>query len=251
MQDKLNIEDVTKFVDNNLIIISCANYGYIRVAINWARHLSALDISGYIVFALDKKSYDILSNENINTLLFEIDAKDWGALMYYKMRIPYEILKINIDVLWSDLDAVWLRNPLEYINIPDCDIIGSIVEHEKAWPPTVREVWKFTICTGWIYFRNTHPTKNMLCNILEVTPFSSDQKVFNEYLLKQNPLITHMQDGSRLLKTDQFTIKVLSSLVINRGNYLKDLYVCHPLSEKNGFDTEKVLRREGLWYKQL
>ncbi len=247
MNDTFDIKEINKFVKNKLIIISCVNYDYVRVAINWTRHLNALNITNYVIYALDMESYEILNSENINTILFKIEAENWDDLKYYKLKIPYEILKQDIDVLWSDLDAVWLRNPLEHIDLANYDIVGSIVEHDRAWPPTAREIWKFTICTGWIYFRTTPSNKNILNNMLKITPFPCDQQIFNEFLLKQNPVITHMQDGSKLLTTDQLLILVLGSSIINRGDNLKDIYVCHPLSEKNGFETEKVLKREKLW----
>lgn len=247
MHDKLIIKKIGKFANNKLIVISCTNYDYIRVAVNWARHLTDLGVKNYVVFALDMESHEILIGENINTILFEIRAENWDDLKYYKLKIPYEILKTDIDVLWSDLDAVWLRNPLELIDPVTCDIMGSIVEHDRAWPPTAREAWKFTICTGWIYFRNTPSSSKMLGDILEVTPFSCDQKIFNEFLLKQNPVVTPMKDGSKLLATDQLTVRVLSSSIVNRGDNMKGVYVCHPLSDKNGLDTERVLKREGLW----
>lgn len=106
---------------DNTIIISFTNYGYVDHALNLYESLRLLNISNYLIFTFDQKSFDILKKLNINTFLLVIEnsiyqehshnfgSVEFNAICNVKPCIVLECIKNGFDVVWTDTDIVWLR----------------------------------------------------------------------------------------------------------------------------------------------
>lgn len=240
------INEISEYAENNLVIVSFANKRYQRIALNWVCHLDKLEITNYVIVSLGRETFDFLKLNNINTILEEgIVPRQAGSGWKWRTSQLHMFLESGLDVIHSDLDAVWLKNPLELLE-SEYDIIASSVV--PGFPPETSKRWGFTMCMGWMFYRSTTATLSFFDKILEIEKDFDDQIEVNNYLSSRISLenIYNMMDGSCKMKLENLNIKVLGKGVVKRGDFDETAYVCHPLMKKQS-DCETQLKRRGLW----
>eukprot|EP00210_Caulerpa_lentillifera_P007006 g6700.t1 len=112
------------------------NSAFLKFALNWVYHVKALNISNFVVAALDTDSLAVLVAKDINTFL--IETKDfvsgeapWGSPAFYRLgRIRVclieALLSLRFDIIFSDVDIVFLRDPMDYFKLhPGVDVLAS------------------------------------------------------------------------------------------------------------------------------
>ena len=103
-------------------IITIANYGFRKFALNWILNLKRLDFNKFIVFCFDTKVFDYLKAKGYaNQLLMVpdewLDAKlaanytnfntnDYNNIVRAKSHVWFQMLKHNHHILYSDPDVV-------------------------------------------------------------------------------------------------------------------------------------------------
>jgi len=213
-------------------IIAFGNSRYKKIAHNWALYLKRHDINNYIIYSLDQDIYDYLVNHKINTELvnlnmFNKNGYGWNS----RMQFITQLLDKNIDVLHSDLDAIWLKNPLGFIS-DEFDVVAST----GAFPRDINKKIGYTLCMGWIYYKSSSIVKQIFRNILSNHSENKfdDQVEFNREIFNSQ-------------KYENLQLKVLDKNIISRKNPHNDqTYVAHPLSPKN-IDRECFLKNKKLW----
>ena len=238
--------EISEYAENNLVIISFANKRYQRIALNWVCYLDKLEITNYAIVSLDEETYDFLKSNNINTIFMEgTVSRQAGSGWKWRTNKLYMFLESGLDVIHSDLDAVWLKNPLELVE-SEYDIIASSVV--PGFPPETSKRWGFTMCMGWMFYRSTTATLSFFAKMLEIEKDFDDQIEVNDYLSSRISLenIYNMMDGSWKMKLENLNIKVLNKGAVKRGGFDENAYVCHPLMKKHA-DCETQLKRRELW----
>ena len=129
----------------NFTIATTVNYTYIELTKNWLANLKKFNINNIIVFCLDKQSFDALKDithcilqDTLSTLI-QTRAEWIEAEKYFKYLAPLNYVKQNkCDILFSDVDVVFLKNPVDCIinNSRDVDIV---VMNDKRYDPFHRE----------------------------------------------------------------------------------------------------------------
>lgn len=212
-------------------IVAFGNYRYKRIAHNWALHLKRHEIKDYIIYALDQEIYDYLCKNNINTELLSLnifEGQSWNWIE--RLKFIYILLKKNINVLHSDLDAVWLHNPLSLIE-NEYDIVSST----GTFPEDVYNKVGFTLCMGWIYYKSSTIVKKLFESTLNAKTHDNfdDQLEFNREIFNGN--------------WQNLKLKTLDQSIISRDQpYNEGTYVAHPLLPKH-IDREVFLKQENLW----
>lgn len=219
-------------------IIAFANSRYKKIALNWVSYLQTHGISNYTIYALDHDTYDFLSDhrvnaEFINLKIFGEGGFDWAQ----RMKFIFKLLESGETILHSDLDAIWVKNPLEFIS-SDYDIISST----GMWPPQVSEKNGFALCMGWIYLSPSDIVKSIFNNIFLKYPNRfDDQWVFNVELFS---LKTDSKFNPRY---KELKLKVLDQSIVSRAEpHNSKTYVVHPQTRK-GIDREQFLKDKNLW----
>ena len=231
---------------NSTLILSFCNFDYVKVALNWVGYLNKLNINNYLIVALDSETETFLKEHNINTKLIEGEIpKRSGKGWRWRFQQTYKFVKDGYNVIHSDLDAVWLKNPLHLLD-EESDIIASV--DRGGFPPETYEKWNFTMCMGWVYYANTDATLNLFESILKNKKNFDDQCEFNNYISDKVDIndIYNTMGGTKEIKINDATICVLNENVIKRSDYDENAYVCHPLMKKQS-DCETQLKRRGLW----
>jgi len=245
----------------NLKIISFCNYPYREIALNWVKHLEALSIGNYEVLCLDSESDEYLKSHGCHSRILEEFNDDWISGCKHTMRRTFifkKYLEDGIDIIHSDTDALWLKNPIpELIKSNNQDIIVSTVRHREAFPPEVREAFGFTCCMGWIFFRSNHKTISYLDRFLNTREIKgSDQKNFNQFLLHNKPASKAHKLGDELIidnnsdhhyNYNELSLLALSKPLIKRGPIEDQTYVWHPNTRKEAEYKKQSFINRGTW----
>lgn len=230
----------------NLKIISFCNYPYREIALNWVKHLEELSIDNYEVLCLDPESDEYLKSHGCHSRVLDEFSDDWISGCKHTMRRTFifkKYLEDGFDIIHSDTDALWLKNPMpDLIEANGQDIIVSTVRHNGAFPPEVREAFGFTCCMGWIFFRSNHKTIDYLDRFLNTREIKgSDQKNFNQFLLHNQPTSQPHKLGDELIidntadqdyNYNELSLLALSKPLVKRGPIEEKTYVWHPNTKK-------------------
>lgn len=178
------------------IIIAFADSNYKVIAQNWHAAIHKLNINNYIIISLDQESFDYFNKNNITTMLWPIDSSDKSLVLshlwYHRMVIMNILLKNGFTFIHSDVDAIWLRDPIpDYFltNTPDfCFSQGTI------HPIDIHNYWNFVMCCGLFYVRANVNTQLIFDKLLsEVEQYKDDQVAINKFfhtILKINWVIS-------------------------------------------------------------
>lgn len=119
---------IEKVVVNNTIILSALNYGYRGIMMNWVCNMRHLGITNYVIAALDADLYKFAYTRSLPTYMentiFQglnssiINDATYGSdsfkqLTKMKSRVVVRLLKEGYNVLWSDSDIIYFRNPIQ------------------------------------------------------------------------------------------------------------------------------------------
>lgn len=214
-------------------IIAFGNSRYKRIAHNWVLYLQKHGIANYTIYSLDQDIYDYLVENEINTELLPLDIFEDGDHLWNwreRLKFIFKLLNEGINVLHSDLDAIWLKNPLIFIE-KDYDIVAST----GTFPQNIYEKIGCTLCMGWIYYKSSTIIKELFQDILDKNTHDNfdDQIEFNHEIFNG--------------KWQNLKLKTLDQSIISRGQHHDvNTYVAHPLSPKH-IDREKFLKSKNLW----
>jgi hypothetical protein len=225
-------------------IISFGNSGYKRVAHNWALYLQSHGIDNYTIYSLDSEIYDYLVENKINTELLDINMFDDGFKWHLRFNQTRRLIESE-DILHSDLDAIWLRNPLGFI-----DSSYDIVSSTGGFPH------KDSLCMGWIHFSSCDAVRKVFDNLLEkVELLDGWMNIDTKKRFDDQREFNHEIDGiwrnGKIFKKPSnlhdLNIKKLGQDIVSRvKNHDINTYVAHPLSDKK-CDREQLLRDKKLW----
>jgi hypothetical protein len=224
-------------------IIAFGNSKYKRIALNWAKHLEMLDITNYIIYSMDRDIYNFLNSNKINTemiptSIFDEHHPDWAR----RFRIIYDQL-CSGDIIHSDLDAIWLKNPEKYIT-PKYDIISS----SGNMPARIYERLGLSLCMGWIYIKSTLNTKKLFESIINSKATFDDQILVNNYLMDQgiSSVSKIGSNASNIVFGDINTLVLDQSVISRHKPHDNNTYIAHPLTTRH-IDRELYFQKNGLW----
>ena len=150
--------------------------------------------------------------------------------------VTQDFLAAGHDVILSDTDALWLKDPVEDLFYSNSnDVVASTVWADNAFPPKFREKYGYTLCTGWIGFRSNPKAIGLLDRVMAKAKWrreTSDQRAFNNFLMSRNPSIRKSDLGD-VFTADGVRILALRPELVKRGEYVPETYVWHPGSHKN------------------
>ena len=232
-------------IQNKSLILVFANNAYFKVLENWLAFISAHDINNYLVIALDAEVYERLQKSQ-KTVLFRPCGNGLGDLWVHRIHVINEFLEKGIDVIHSDADAVWLKNPLGYINEQDSDIVFS---QGTFWPRDVHEKWGFVLCCGFFFIKSNSRTLQFMKDLKKRVELDKDDQVsVNRELLERDIEWEHFEFYERSFKDIKFkcfdqdikgsagdiSVTLLPHAKFQRVHEVsEDPYIKHMVSEKN------------------
>ena len=108
------------------IAITFCNSGYVHYVLNWLSFVRDLDVSNYLIFALDSQAFqdlkahdanvfydESLDNGKIERKLTDFGTDPFKKIVHLKPTLTLRVLQMGFSLLLSDADVVWFRNPFE------------------------------------------------------------------------------------------------------------------------------------------
>jgi hypothetical protein len=178
-----------------LRIIVSSTSAYLPVALNWLLYFGQLcpDRSSLYFICLDKETEEAFRNVSFPCAQ-SFHSLTRNHLWFLRIRLASELVERGYDVLLTDTDAVWIRNPFDVIEqFAESDIITS----RGNFPQQIYRAFGATICMGFIYFKSTKAVRELLTDtILAMTrvTYPDDQYELN-YLLVLNYSISYPARG--------------------------------------------------------
>ncbi|CAI9265043.1 unnamed protein product [Lactuca saligna] len=114
----------TRADQNKTIVLAVAGYSYKDMLMSWVCRLHLLNVSNFVVCALDDEIYDFsilqglpvfrdkLAPNNISYDDCHFGTNCFQRVTKVKSRVVLEILKLGYNLLMSDVDVYWFKNPL-------------------------------------------------------------------------------------------------------------------------------------------
>lgn len=240
---------------NNTIIIVFANNCYLPVLNNWLYAIERLGITNYLIIALDEVLLAHLQSRHVPVLLRPCDPV-LESLWIHRIAVIQEILMTGYDVLHSDADAVWLKDPLQkYIYAQPYDMIFS---QGTVWPPDVHKVWHFVLCCGFFFIKANASTLRFMAELSERVIKDKDDQVSVNRLLLERTMQWQNKKGYALNYQDK-DINCFHEVLAGNGGGLRvallphagfqrlndcedEVYVKHILSAKKTANILQVLQ---------
>ena len=228
--------------DAGCVIVTWANDHYRDFARSWVGNLRALGLSNFMVGAMDADLHGFLRDEGVPTWL--MGSRDiakgtverdfgWGTKTFHKMgrdkiRLIRDLTRIDgVDVLISDIDTAWLRDPTPFFRrYPGADMLVSTdqlksetdaIPEQKAYVANLAkgddarfsedEGLELHIChaamnIGVMWFRSTAGSRELTdewVKLIEANDDLWDQNAFND-LVRLGGSCDARPDGSGLMK---------------------------------------------------
>ena len=167
------------------VVLQVVSEAYVELEKNFIRLMelnSAFTRQNLFLMCLDDASVIIFASLGIRcvpvgTLRFRSHHDLWRA----RVRVLSCLVTEGYNVIMSDSDALWLRDPMDYIGLPAVSG-SSIFASRGSFPHHLASVWGSTICMGFIMFRATGAAMNTFQNIMEriVLETGDDQVAVNQ-----------------------------------------------------------------------
>ncbi|KAJ9511250.1 hypothetical protein QJQ45_017155 [Haematococcus lacustris] len=122
---ELSKELVASFAKDNTIILTVSDWRIFQnfvvaaaldlmAGVNWMKHLKRLGVENYLVGATDKKTAAFLGSQPLLQAL-RYGSEHYVAATWRKVTVVQQIVGWGFNVLHSDVDVVWFRDPLPYM----------------------------------------------------------------------------------------------------------------------------------------
>ena len=117
---------VLKANSEKLVILSFADFAYVELAVNLHESLQAQHITNFLFICADKNALNILQRRGIDSVLYQhrqINSNDASILLSddfslktsIKIKIITAAVKLGFQVLFTDADVIFLRNPIHHL----------------------------------------------------------------------------------------------------------------------------------------
>ena len=194
-------------------IVTISNYGFKNLTLNWIESLKRINLSKFVIFALDIDIVKLLSQKgyedrivlvpnnwidfNLSSNFSYFKSKEYNKITQAKTQIVYNILKLGQNILFSDPDIVFLnKNILNHIHYlakySPAQIFFSQDQHSN----------QFHFNTGFYYAKASNYVQELFLRLINEQRKDEsnaiDQFVFNK-MIKSNDLNTKIAPLDHIL----------------------------------------------------
>jgi Nucleotide-diphospho-sugar transferase len=269
------------------LTISFLTKDYLSVGITWVEAMKSIGLFNYIIVAGDVQTRQALQERGIPCIEAALDVggadpdcRTLGgftptglAVSALKFPVLLSLLKEGFDVIMSDVDAIWFRNPSPAIGAT-ADIAFQRI---ARFPNPIVRYWGFAACGGFIFFRATPGGVALAEDCLrEERTVHDDQLAFNLALLNSEITWSHpnvtaepssihgnrdaevaafFEAAARIPIEGQSSLSRFVALALPHHQFWrhdlvpfdpKEIIVCHPNSPKSGAAKLDIFKRLGV-----
>lgn len=237
-----------KLGDRRSVILTFSNHDYLPTLANWMAGLRKLGVDNYEVICMDKRMVAFMKSIG-RPCLSHRNVQRTPQIWEFRLKMLAKLLDKGVDVVLSDADAFWLRDPAALLTEG-----GDIVASRGKFPFNVADQLGAAACMGWISFRGTPSVARFLRKEV-MSRFAGDDQVALNYALVANGLTfpsrlayessTDVAEGN----AGSLSVTLLDHQRFQRrctGNF-NGTYVAHCLSNKTGQSKKVMAEKFGLW----
>jgi Nucleotide-diphospho-sugar transferase len=176
------------------LTVTFADSSYLPLLEIWLPRLRQLGVDRIKVFCLDSAAFAWCESQQIAPVQIPW-AGDLSDLWVQRIPVFNELLSAGEQFIHSDLDAIWLKNPLHSGSACrlDDDLIFS---QGTVWPADVHALWGFVLCCGWFWAKPTPATRAFFRALqAHVQVTGDDQISVNRLLVNAGARWTHDEAG--------------------------------------------------------
>lgn len=242
-------------------VIVFADSGYVDVLKNWLQYFFQVARNEAIVVALDDNLAAQIQEFPVRCVTLPWDGT-LAALWVSRARLFSELAAAGVNFVHSDIDAIWIQNPVPYCKSFSADLVFS---PGTIWPPDVVKEWGFVVCCGFFFVRATEEASVFFQRVAEgLREDPDDQVVVNRVLCADQVGWTYRSVPFDVDEHAGCQYRVYLEAVEGRGetcsvvllppryfprkpSHSASPIVAHYLSEKSGLGKKEELERNGLW----
>ncbi|XVE85155.1 hypothetical protein DITRI_Ditri17bG0069000 [Diplodiscus trichospermus] len=215
---------------NRTVVLTVAGYSYKDMLMSWVCRLRRLRITNFLVCALDYETYqfsimqglpvfnDPSAPSDISFNNCHFGTKCFQRVTKVKSRMVLKILKLGYNVLLSDVDVYWFRNPLPLLSSFDPAILAAQSdEYNRTGPINLPR----RLNSGFYFARSNVPTIAAMEKVVRhaATSGLSEQPCFYDTLCGEGGS-TRMGDNRCMEPGTNLTIHFLDRNLFPNGAYL-------------------------------
>lgn len=140
------------------VVMQVVSKGFVDVERNFIRLMelnSAFTRQNMYLTCLDSASVEMFASLGIRCVpLGALQMSSEHDIWRTRVRVVSCLVVAGYDVVMSDADALWLSDPMEYMNLP-AHRNSSVIASRGNFPHNLERLWGTTICMGFILFRAT------------------------------------------------------------------------------------------------
>ena len=150
-------------INNTLVVLFCEKT-YLNILVNWLAffRLRAASHAPYLLVTSDKHFQEFLADKGVNSVHLSAIASSNLASSFWKTRIRVFLWlsKWNFTVIHSDVDAIWLQDPIREIlgHLGRGKDQGRLLVSRDIFPGEQQREWGSALCTGFMAFRGGRRT---------------------------------------------------------------------------------------------
>jgi hypothetical protein len=144
------------------LALALLSHEYVRTGLMWISAMRRLGWSNILIVACDPTIAALLDQYNVPNVRASIDDarldRNWvtpsgfspkgTGVTAFKFPVARLLIQFGFNVFISDVDALWLRDPLPFVQ--DADVAFQRVAYH---PDAIAKEWGFAACSGFVWFR--------------------------------------------------------------------------------------------------
>ncbi|GLT67945.1 hypothetical protein SLA2020_402180 [Shorea laevis] len=216
---------------NKTIVLTVAGYSYKDMLMSWSCRLRSLSVTNFLVFALDYETYQFAilqglpvfsdpesAPRNISFNDCHFGTKCFQRVTKVKSRMVLTILKLGYNVLLSDVDVYWFRNPLPLLSSFGPTVLAAQSdEYNETGPINLPR----RLNSGFYFVRSDGPSVAALEKVVKhaATSGLSEQPSFYDVLCGEDGS-NRLGDNKCVEPETNLTIHFLDRKLFPNGAYL-------------------------------
>lgn len=217
--------------ENRTVVLAVAGYSYKDMLMSWVCRLRRLKIANFVVSALDEETYrfsvlqglpvfyDVSAPNNISFNDCHFGTKCFQRVTKVKSRLVLRILKLGYNVLLSDVDVYWFKNPLPFLSSYGPGVlVAQSDEYNRTGPINIPR----RLNSGFYFARSDGSTMEAMEKVVKHAENSgmSEQPSFYDTLCGENGS-KRVGDDKCLEPETNLTVQFLDRNLFPNGAYLE------------------------------
>lgn len=252
------------------LVLTFVSEDYIPIGRNWLRHVQATAPDAMIrMVALDEATRAAFPEEIVQ--YDPPEGQGLARLWLHRLAVMRTLLEQGHDIIHSDADAIWCRDPRPHIAACKTEMVFS---QGTVWPPDVHARHGVVLCCGFFFMQSTPAVRRFMQEVNRRVETDRDDQVSVNRLLVSNGVrwelpapyqiafrdkafsasreigIGHVESGPSVALLPHH----LFPRLVEPGTSeleMSDIVVAHPLSPKVCSEKIDSLSRLGLWVQDL